>query len=90
MEYKPLQFLENTYPNPNNYVSNGVEKTTLPTFTDMSMIHMKQFINGTYTEDWTDTFVYELLPNQIRVQTVPQLYPFHYHKKAFADKLIEI
>jgi len=29
MEYKPLQFLENTYPNPNNYVSNGVEKTTL-------------------------------------------------------------
>jgi hypothetical protein len=51
---------------------------------------MKQFINGTYTEDWTDTFVYELLPNQIRVQTVPQLYPFHYHKKAFADKLIEI
>jgi hypothetical protein len=29
MDYKPLQFLENTYPNPNNYVSNGVEKTTL-------------------------------------------------------------
>ena len=29
MEYKPLQFLENTYPNPNNYVSTGVEKTTL-------------------------------------------------------------
>ena len=29
MEYKPLQFLENTYPNPNNYVSTGVEKTIL-------------------------------------------------------------
>jgi len=29
MEYKPLQFLENTYPNPNNYVPTGVEKTTL-------------------------------------------------------------
>jgi len=29
MEYKPLQFLENTYPNPDNYVPTGVEKTTL-------------------------------------------------------------
>jgi hypothetical protein len=68
----------------------GVENTTLPAFTDMSMIHMKQFINGTYTEDWTDTFVYEILPDQIRVQTVPQMYPFHYHKKTFADKLLEM
>jgi hypothetical protein len=50
---------------------------------------MKQFINGTYTEDWTDTFVYEVLPNQIRVQTVPQMYPFHYHKKSFADKILK-
>lgn len=66
----------------------GVENTTLPAFTDMSMIHMKQFVNGTYTEDWTDTFVYEVLPDQIRVQTVPQMYPFHYHKKSFADKLL--
>ena len=29
MEYTPLQFLENTYPSPNNYVPSGVEKTTL-------------------------------------------------------------
>jgi hypothetical protein len=68
----------------------GIESTTLPSFTDMSMIHMKQFINGTYTEDWTDTFVYELLSNQIRVQTVPQMYPFHYHKKKFADNILKI
>jgi hypothetical protein len=67
----------------------GKEKTLLPSFTDMSMIHMKQFINGSYTEDWTDTFVYEVFPDLIRVHTVPQMYPFHYHKKAFADKLIE-
>lgn len=66
----------------------GVENTTLPTFTDMSMVHMKQFINGTYTEDWTDTFVYEVLPDHIRIQTVPQLYPLHYHKKTFANKLL--
>lgn len=66
----------------------GKEKTTLPTFTEMSMIHMKQFINGNPTENWTDTFVYECLPDQIRVQTVPQLYPFHYHIKNFCDKIM--
>lgn len=65
----------------------GVEKTTLPTFTEMSMIHMKQYINGTPTENWTDTFIYECLPDQIRVQTVPQQYPFHYHVKNFCDKI---
>lgn len=66
----------------------GIEKTTLPTFTEMSMVHMKQFINGTPTENWTDTFIYECLPNQIRVQTVPQQYPFHYHVKNFCDKIV--
>jgi len=67
----------------------GVENTMLPIFTEMSMVHMKQYINGTATENWTDTFVYECLPNQIRVQTVPQQYPFHYHVKNFCDKIIE-
>jgi len=66
----------------------GVENTTLPTFTEMSMVHMKQYINGTPTENWTDTFIYECLPNQIRVQTVPQQYPFHYHVKNFCDKIV--
>jgi len=66
----------------------GIEKTTLPTFTEMSMVHMKQYINGTPTENWTDTFIYECLPNQIRVQTVPQQYPFHYHVKNFCDKIV--
>ena len=66
----------------------GVEKTTLPTFNEMSMIHMKQYINGTPTENWTDTFIYECLPNQIRVQTVPQQYPFHYYVKNFCDKIV--
>jgi hypothetical protein len=66
----------------------GVENTTLPSFTEMSMVHMKQYINGTPTENWTDTFVYECLPNQIRVQTVPQQYPFHYHVKNFCDKIL--
>jgi len=65
----------------------GKEKTTMPSFTEMSMIHMKQFINGNSTENWTDTFIYECLPDQIRIQTVPQLYPLHYHIKTFSDKI---
>ena len=67
----------------------GVEKTTLPNFTEMSMIHMKQYINGIPSEDWTKTLVYEVLPKTIRVNTYPQLYPFHYHIKSFSDKLLE-
>jgi hypothetical protein len=67
----------------------GVENTMMPVFKEMSMVHMKQYINGCPTKNWTDTFVYECLPNQIRVQTVPQQYPFHYHVKNFSDKILE-
>jgi hypothetical protein len=67
----------------------GVEKTTLPNFTEMSMIHMKQYVNGIPSEDWTKTLVYEVLPEIIRVNTYPQMYPFHYHIKSFSDKILE-
>jgi len=67
----------------------GIENTMLPTFTDMTMVHMKQYINETPTENWTDTFVYECLPDHIRIQTIPQRYPFHYHIKNFSDKILE-
>ena len=67
----------------------GIENTMMPTFTDMTMVHMKQYINETPTENWTDTFVYECLPDHIRIQTIPQRYPFHYHIKNFSDKILE-
>lgn len=67
----------------------GIENTTLPKFTDMSMIHMKQAINHLPTENWTDTLIYEINQDVLRVQTVPQLYPFHYHVKNFSDKILE-
>ena len=67
----------------------GKEKTTLPTFTEMSMVHMKQYINGIPTDNWTDTLIYELNGNRLRVHTCPQLYPFHYHVKSFSAKLLE-
>lgn len=65
----------------------GEEKTTIPNFYELSMIHMKQWVNGLPTENWTDTLVYEILPNQLRINTYPQLYPFHYHIKNFSDKI---
>jgi hypothetical protein len=65
----------------------GVEKTILPSFTEMSIVHMKQHINMIPTEDWTDSLIYECLPDQIRIQTIPQQYPFHYHVKSFCDKI---
>ena len=67
----------------------GVEKTTLPNFNELSMVHMKQYINGTPTENWTDTLIYECLPYQLRIQTYPQQYPFHYHIKNFSDKIVK-
>ena len=67
----------------------GVENTTLPQFNDFSMVHMKQFINGTPTEDWTETFVPELLSHTFRINTIPQTYPVHYHIKTFADTILE-
>ena len=67
----------------------GVDKTTLPNFDELSMTHMKQFVVGTTTENWTDTLVYELLPHTLRVNTYAQEYPFHYHYKEFSDRILE-
>lgn len=67
----------------------GSEITTMPAFTQMSMVHMKRFVNDTLTDDWTKSLVYEILPHTLRVNTRPQMYPFHYHVKSFADNLLE-
>lgn len=63
----------------------GQENTLLPTFAEFSFVHMKQHVNGLPTEKWTNTLVYEILPHVFRVNTVPQLYPFHYYLKDFSD-----
>lgn len=62
----------------------GVENTTLP-FDAMSMVHMKQFINNTITDDWTNELIAEFEP--FRINTYPQLYPFHYHQKKFVNEI---
>jgi hypothetical protein len=67
----------------------GKENTTLPQFDSMSMVHMKQFINGLPTEKWTDMFFHELYPHTFRINTMAQVYPVHYHIKEFADVILE-
>lgn len=65
----------------------GVEQTTLPTFTQMSMVHMKQHINGLLTEDWTKELVTEFHNDVLKVNTIVQRYPFHYYVKEFNEVL---
>lgn len=65
----------------------GIEKTMLPNFNQFSFVHMKKHINNCPSEDWTESFVYECLSNNVRIQTIPQLYPIHYHVKSFCNKL---
>jgi hypothetical protein len=67
----------------------GVEKTTLPQFSELTMIHMKQYVNGAFTEDWTETLIYEILPHSFRISSIAQRYPVHYHVKRFANTLLE-
>ena len=66
----------------------GEEQTTLPGFTDMSMIHMKKMINKNSCNTWPNEFVYEILP-VFRINTFTQLYPVHYHVKDFSKTIGE-
>lgn len=66
----------------------GQEKTTLPSFNAMQMVHMKQYINNTGTEIWTESLVPELLPHCFRINTFVQKYPVHYHVKNFANTIL--
>jgi len=65
----------------------GVENVTLPNTTYPSMIHMKGKINFLSDEDWTKELVWELDKSNIRVNTIDQMYPFHYQVKEFSKIL---
>ena len=64
----------------------GEEKCTLPG-TVPGLIHMKGQFNELSSEDWTKELVWELNPGSLRINTVEQLWPFHYHIKDFAHYL---
>lgn len=65
----------------------GVERTTLPTFTEMGMTHMKQHINGLLQPDWTKELVTEFSMDHIRINGFAQKFPLHYHVKEFSNTL---
>jgi hypothetical protein len=65
----------------------GVENCTLPNFTDFSMTHMKPMINSLVTHNWCEQLIYEITPESMRINTIPQMYPVHYHVKKFAYEL---
>lgn len=67
----------------------GVKHAVMPTFTEMSMIHMKNFILDIELEDWTNQLLYEFTQDNFKIETIPQLYPIHYHVKSFADILYQ-
>jgi len=65
----------------------GVERITLPHTSYPSMIHMKSKINGIHDVDWTKQLVWEINRDDVRINTIVQQYPIHYHIKEFANKI---
>lgn len=57
----------------------GPEKCTLPFSSYPKIVHMKEHIIGTSSNDWTKELVWE--HNPLRIQTVAQWGLFHYNKK---------
>ena len=66
----------------------GAENTTLPMFTQMSMVHMKKMVNTLLFEDWRHELMYEFT-EPMKIVSHPQLYPIHYYVKDFCKELKE-
>ena len=67
----------------------GEQNVTLPSMDYPNFVHMKGKHNNFSGEEWTKHFVWELDGGQLRINTIAQQYPVHYHEKAFAHKLEE-
>lgn len=65
----------------------GPEECTLPLDVP-SLIHMKSQINDLISEDWTKELIWEISPGSLRINTLEQQWPFHYHVKTWAQKVI--
>jgi hypothetical protein len=59
----------------------GPELVTLPAGLGPSIVHMKQHIIATLTEDWTQELVWENANPGLRINTVAQSGAVHYHIK---------
>lgn len=61
----------------------GVENVTLPATLGPTIVHMKQHMIKTVTEDWTKELIWE--SNPFRINTVAQWGLVHYHIKEWAN-----
>lgn len=59
----------------------GPDRVTLPPHLAPNMVHMKQQVIQTVTEDWTQELVWELGNPGLRINTVAQHGAVHYHVK---------
>jgi len=59
----------------------GPERVTMPFSTYPKIVHMKQHIAGTVTEQWPKELVWEYQDWRLRIQTVAQTGAFHYNVK---------
>lgn len=61
----------------------GVEQVTLPAGLGPDIVHMKQHMIGTTTDNWTQELVWEKDP--VRIMTIAQWGLVHYHVKEWAN-----
>lgn len=59
----------------------GPEKVTLPKGYGPTMVHMKQHMQSTHSNDWTNELVWEATDPGLRIQTVAQHGFVHYQNK---------
>lgn len=64
----------------------GEERVTLPKGFGPSIVHMKQHIIGTLTDDWRDELVWEYTNPGLRINTVAQWGLVHYNVKEWAHE----
>lgn len=54
-----------------------------------SLVHMKPAINGV-PEDWTRSLVWEFEPGSLRIGTIQQQWPVHYHVKSWVREVEQV
>jgi hypothetical protein len=59
----------------------GPELVTLPPGLGPTIVHMKQHMIATHTDDWTEELVWENTDPGLRINTVAQWGLVHYHNK---------
>ena len=59
----------------------GPELVTLPVGLGPTIVHMKQHVIPTHTDDWTEELVWENTDPGVRINTVAQWGFVHYHNK---------